>query len=46
VEQLSTEEIKAFKKLADICTESKWIYTSAESGVNIHKAVHMIIELV
>jgi len=46
VEQLSAEEIEAFKRLADSCTDGNRICASAKSGVYVQKAVHMIIELV
>ena len=46
VKQLSPEEQNAFTQLADFCTNGQWIITSAQTGFNVEKAVHMIVELV
>jgi len=37
---------KAFQQMADTYTDGYWIWTSALSGFNVEKAVHMIIKLV
>lgn len=44
--QLSTEEEKAFVKLADSCSGGQWICTSAMSGLNVQNALSVILELV
>ena len=46
VNELSPEEQNAFTQLADFCTNSQWIITSAHTGFNVENAVHMIVEWV
>jgi len=44
--KLSDNDMKAFQQMADFCTAGHWIWTSAKSGFNVDKAVHMIVQLV
>jgi len=44
--KLSDNDEKAFQQMADSCTDGHWIWTSAKSGFNVEKAVHMIVQLV
>ena len=46
VTRISNEEGRAFEELAKVCADGHWIYTSSMTGLNVERAVNIMIELV